>query len=96
MNLSDKLINEIKAYLDMTWNLTEQEVAKLTGIINRGMQYLDTVAGITQNYEKEGQAKALLMDYVRYVRSNAFDEFQTNYLHELLTFQMIQGGGGDD
>jgi hypothetical protein len=29
-----------------------------------------------------------LFDYCRYVRSNALDDFQSNYLHELLSLQI--------
>lgn len=84
------LLDEVKNYLDMTWELSGEEQSKLEGIINRGKAYLDRIAGKEQDYNKEGQAKALLMDYTRYVRSNALDEYQNNYLHELLALQMEQ------
>lgn len=84
------MVDKIKNYLDMTWELTPAENEKLTGIIEQGRFYLDHIAGQAQDYEVSGQAMALLKDYVRYVRSNALDEFQANYAPELLTLQMMQ------
>lgn len=90
MALPEGLLSKIKNYLDMTWTLSEEEIEKLSGIIEQGIAYIDFVAGYKQDYTKGGQALALLKDYARYVRSNAFDEFQTNYAPELLTLQMMQ------
>lgn len=90
MALPSGLLDAVKNYLDMTWTLTDEEEEKLSGITARGMAYIDRMAGKQQDYEKENHARALLMDYVRYVRSNAFDEFQANYLSELLALQMYQ------
>ena len=83
------LIDDVKNYLDITWNDTATDT-KLVGIISRGRSYLDRAAGATLDYESEGQAKALLLDYCRYARSNALEDFQNNYLHELLSLQMTQ------
>lgn len=88
MALPSGLLEDVKSYLDITWTLSADEEKKLTGIIGRGMMYLDRIAGHKCDYSKEGQHKALLLDYVRYVRSNAFDEYQNNYLHEILALQM--------
>ena len=82
------VFEDIKNYIDITWELTFEEQRKLEGIISRGMAYLDNAADVSLDYSEESQAKALLMDYVRYIRSNAFDEFQVNYLSELLNLQM--------
>lgn len=90
MALPEGLFDDVKSYLDMTWTLTAEETAKLTGIIERGIAYIDRAAGAAQDYTQEAQARALLLDYVRYVRSNAFDEFQDNYLPELLSLQIYQ------
>lgn len=90
MALPEGLLDTVKNYLDMTWALSAEETSKLTGIIEQGVVYLDFVAGYAQDYTKGGQALALLKDYARYVRSNALDEFQTNYAPELLTLQMMQ------
>ena len=87
--LPNGLLNSVKNYLDITWTDTAGD-EKLSGIIFRGMQYIDGIAGNRMNYTIEGKAKELLLDYCRYVRSNALNEFQTNYLHELLSLQISQ------
>jgi len=87
MGLPDGLLEDVKNYLDITWDDLEGDI-KLTGIIARGMQYLNKVAGAELDYMAEDKPKELLMDYCRYARSNALDEFQINYQHELLSLQI--------
>ncbi len=77
----------MKNYLDITWNDPAGD-NKLSGIIARGISYIDGIAGKQMDYTIEGKPRELLMDYCRYARSNALDEFQINYLHELLTLQI--------
>ena len=87
MALPDGLLLEVKNYLDITWE-DDAGDTKLSGIIARGMKYIDGVAGEAMDYTVDDKPKELLLDYVRYVRSNALDEFQINYLHELLSLQI--------
>lgn len=87
MGLPAGLFTAVRNYLDITW-VDAAGDEKLSGIISRGMKYLDSVAGTELDYTIEDKPRELLMDYCRYVRSNALDEFQTNYLPELLTLQM--------
>jgi len=87
MALPEGLLAAVKNYLDITWTDTDLDT-KLTGIIARGMKYLDGVAGAELDYTVEDKPRELLLDYCRYVRSNALDEYMTNYLPELLTLQM--------
>lgn len=89
MTLSKDLLQEAKNYLDLTWDDPDGD-NKLSGILMRGIEYLDQTAGATLDYTTEGKPKELLFDYARYVRANALDEFQHNYLHELLTLQIYQ------
>ena len=86
MALPAGLLEAVRNYLDITWVDTAGDT-KLTGIIERGMKYIDNLAGATMDYSIEDKPRELLLDYCRYVRSNALDEFQTNYLHELLSLQ---------
>ena len=86
MALPIGLLNAVRNYLDITW-ADDAGDEKLSGIVARGMKYLDGVAGETLDYMTEDKPRELLMDYCRYVRSNALDEFQQNYLPELLTLQ---------
>lgn len=59
------------------------------------MKYLDGIAGRELDYSTEDKPRELLFDYARYVRSNALDEFQGNYLHELLALQISEEVKGD-
>ena len=85
--MPEGLLDAIKNYLDITWPDADTDT-KLTGIIARGMKYLDATAGTELDYSEEDKPRELLYEYVRYARSNALDEFQTNYLHELLSLQI--------
>ena len=81
------LLDAVRNYLDITWQDDAGDL-KLSGIILRGMKYIDSVAGTELDYTVEDKPRELLFDYVRYVRSNALDEFAKNYQHELLTLQI--------
>lgn len=88
-HLTDILLIAVRNYLDITW-IDPDGDTKLSGIIARGMKYIDSAAGSAQDYTIEDKARELLFDYCRYVRSNALAEFQTNYLPELLSLQIKQ------
>lgn len=85
--MSENLFNELKIYLDITWE-DEATNRKLNGIMERGKKYINGVAGLELDFDVDDKPKELLFDYCRYVRSNALNEFQNNYLSELLTLQM--------
>ncbi|MDY0235066.1 MAG: hypothetical protein RBR71_03520 [Gudongella sp.] len=87
MTLTEGLLADVKNYLDITWTDTDTD-SKLTGIITRGIKYIDRIAGVEQDYTEEDKPRELLLDYCRYVRSNALDQFKINYLHEILSLQM--------
>lgn len=88
-HLIDILLIAVRNYLDITW-VDPPGDTKLTGIIARGMKYIDSVAGAAMDYTIEDKPRELLFDYCRYARSNALSEFQGNYLHELLSLQISQ------
>lgn len=83
----DELLKAVRNYLDITYEDAETD-QKLRGIIERGKTYLDDVAGTAQNYEQEGAARALLLDYCRYVRNNVLELFSTNFQAELIALRM--------
>lgn len=87
MILPDGLLDDARNYLDITWNDPAGE-KKLTGILMRGMAYLNEKAGVELDFSKEDSPRSLLFDYTRYVRANALDEFEGNYLHDLLSLQI--------
>lgn len=81
------ILDDVKNYLDITWqdDATDQ---KIRGIISRGEAYLDRLTGETNDYESEGNARALLFDYVRYAQANALDDFEKNYVRELAQLRL--------
>jgi len=87
--MESELLQAVRNYLDITWKDDAGDV-KLSGIISRGMKYIDNVAGVSLNYSAEDKPREILFDYCRYVRSNALNEFQDNYLHELLSLQISE------
>lgn len=87
MTLPDGLLAAARNYLDITWQDPDGD-EKLSGILQRGIQYLNGVAGTALDFMAEDTPRALLLDYARYVRADALDEFQSNYLHELLNLQI--------
>lgn len=87
MALPEGLLDDVKNYVDMTWEDPESE-KKLSGIIARGMAYINRIAGSEQDFTKEAKPRELLFDYVRYVRAGALDEYAKNYLPELLALQI--------
>lgn len=80
------LLDDVKNYLDITWDDPESD-KKLSGIVNRGISYLQDHAGGALSFETEGQARALLFDYCRYVRSNALEMFGVNFRGELIALR---------
>lgn len=87
MALPIGLLDAVRNYLDISWE-DDAGDEKLAGIVARGIRYIDKVAGESLDYTVDDKPRELLFDYCRYVRSNALDEFQNNYLHELLSLQM--------
>lgn len=83
----DELLLAVRSYLDITWDDPEGD-QKLSGILARGIKYMNRIGGAELDYSVEDKPRELLFDYVRYVRANALNEFQNNYLHELLALQM--------
>jgi hypothetical protein len=80
------LLGDVRIYLDITWDDLAGDT-KLSGIIARGMAYLNKTAGNALDYSVEDTPRQLLFDYVRYVRSNAFEDFEINFTGELLSLQ---------
>ena len=81
------LLEEVKNYLDITWDTTEAEEQKLSGMIERGKQTLEDKIGDC-DFEKETQEKSLLLNYVLYDRSGALSDFWQNYKSEILSLRL--------
>lgn len=86
MDVNAELLGAARNRLNITWEDAEGDET-LSGILRRGMAYLDDIAGEPLDYAQEGLHRELLFDYAVYVRSEALDQFQANYLPELLKLQ---------
>lgn len=82
------LLNDIKNYLDITWDDSQGE-KKLEGIIKRGMA---AISGKIEecNFYEETQERALLFDYVMYARAGEVPQFWANYREEILSLQITR------
>lgn len=85
--MENGLLEAVKNYLDITYEDPATD-EKLGGIIARGMNRIDAVAGTPQDYEAEGLARSLLFDYCRYARSNVLEMFEANFQADLITLRI--------
>lgn len=81
------LFEAVKNYLDITWEMSAEEVEKLSGNIARGKAFLSGKIGEC-DFDGETQEKALLLDYCMYARSGQVDEFMKNYRQEIISLQI--------
>ena len=86
--VTDELLEDVKNYLNKDWELDDTAKRSLTGMIKRGMSYLNNVAGTALNYENEDIEKSLLLDYCRYADSKALEMFATNFQPDLLELNL--------
>ena len=81
----------LKNYLDITYDDPDTD-AKLTGICRRAEEYLRKAAGYRISFSAEMDDQAalqLLFDCVRYIRSNALEEFADNFAGELWALRAL-------
>lgn len=81
------LIDEVKDYLDITWEMTAGEQKKLSGMIERGKEYLQGKIG-TCDFESDTREKSLLLDYCMYARAGRIPDFQKNYRSDIIALQV--------
>lgn len=82
----NKLLNEIKNYLEITWDDSLGD-EKMRGMVKRGMAAISGKIGECNFYE-ETQEKALLFDYVMYGRAGEIPQFWQNYRDEIISLQI--------
>ena len=82
------LLDEVKNYLDITWDESQGD-KKLEGIIKRGMAAISGKIGECNFYE-ETQERALLFDYVMYARAGEIPQFWMNYREDILSLQIAR------
>lgn len=81
------LLQELKDYLKITW---DNEDVYLQNIINRGQEYLKDLTVTDLDFEKEGLAKSLLLDYCRYYYNNAVEYFEENFQRQIVRLQLME------
>lgn len=81
------MLEELKDYLNVTWEDPDTN-KKIEGIINRGKDYLNEYSSGEIDFEKDGKAKQLLLDYGRYVYNHSFELFEINFSRELLSLSL--------
>lgn len=79
------MLTEVKEYLKITW---DDEDEYIQGFIDRGMANLNELTGTELDYNKNSQAKSLLLDYCRYGYNNALEYFEENFHKEIVRLQI--------
>lgn len=77
------MLDTLKNYLDITWQDAHTD-AKLSGILARAQTKLCAYAGAALTFADGSDELQLLLDMCRYVYNNASEDFETNYLPDLL------------
>lgn len=85
-DVSAGLLADVENYLNITWE-DEATDNKIRGLIASAIAYLDEKAGEPMDYESAGEARTLMMDYVRYMRDEAGDVFENNYKSRIIALQ---------
>lgn len=88
--MEQTLLDTLKTYLDITWSDPHTD-AKLTGILARAQDRLRAYAGNAALAFADGTAaQQLLLDLCRYIWNNASEDFEVNYLPDLLMLRANQ------
>ena len=82
------LIDDALIYLQITWDDPALR-QKLEGAMPRGQRLIDSYAGSPQDFDVPGDAQSLLFDYLRYVRCDAAEVFESNFLHDLIRLRSL-------
>ena len=93
MALVEGLLESVKNYpgIDITWVDAQTDI-QLTGIIERGMKFLDGKAGATLDYSLEEMPRELLFEFCKYTRNGVLNEFMINYSPFLQDLRAGNGG----
>ncbi len=94
ISVSETLLDEVKNYLDITWEDQDAD-RKLTGQIERGIAYLCAKTGVTASaFDSQGdkynqRAVELLYNYVLYDRAGALNQFKDAYLPDIIGLHIV-------
>ncbi len=84
--LLEQLLEEVKNYLDRTWN-DDKEDDKLLGMIKRGMAAISGKIGAC-DFKGETQEKALLFQLIMYESAGELPLFWMNYKADIIGLQV--------
>lgn len=83
-----KLLDEVKNYLDITWDDTDTD-KKISGIITRGkIKIIDLVGAFRSDFDKDTLAKSLLMEYCRLAWAGVPEKFEEIFRSELIGLRL--------
>lgn len=86
--VTDELLTAARSYVGITWDDPEGD-RNLKATLLRGMARLDHIAGMDVNYAEGTQARAILLEYLRYVRAGELSSFERDFAGELLDLHRI-------
>ena len=89
----ENLLIIIKDHLRIAWD--DEDEALIT-LIKRAQANLEELVGLGLDFEKEGLAQALLINYVRYDYNNALEYFEENFRKEILRLQLQEAAKDRD
>lgn len=84
--ISIELLADVKNYLNITWEDKATD-HKIRSLIASGTAYLSEKGDGLLDFESDGEPRTLLFEYVRYMRDEALDVFENNYLSRILAMQ---------
>lgn len=82
------LQEEVKRYLDITWNDNETNKS-VKEYISRAKQDLSELISPDIDYEEDITARGLLKDHCRYERNKELEYFEHNFLSTIQRLQLI-------
>lgn len=91
--ISEALLTAAKNYLDITWE-DEDTDAKLTGELQRGIQYISSKTGVLCDSSVfagdnvDLRAQELLFNYLLYDRAGSLDQFKKAYRSDIVGLRM--------
>jgi len=84
--VSAGVLEQVINYLDAN-HADEMYRRKLELITASGIAYIDGKMPAPMDYENDQEAMTILLEYCRYMRDNALDVFENNYLGMILDKQ---------
>ena len=77
------IFQEVKDHINVTWSEEESD-RKIERMIEDAKPILDYKLGADIDYSKPGMEHNLFLDYCMYVWNNCSNEFENNYLSEIM------------